>query len=629
MDGSRHRPRRDRRIQGVVPLPSPTAELPSTRRQCACGSGLTRTRCCALDLSSLGSREASRHLAPLEDRAVEAQRGGGTDEAERLALDVLELAPGRARALGVLYEIRKSQGKSEASAALVRRIVALEPNNFWATNELTLLLLGRGNVAEAEKHARNAMRIAPENAQSHYLLGMVFTEANRPAVGEYHYQRALELAEARDPVVLANFGLCLKNQGKMREARALYEESLAAAPNSLHALLGLARLEEADRNLARAKSLVDRAETLAPGNPHVQLLRATVLGRQGDAPAALAVLDAMAAATATLSPVESLEKGRLLDRMGRHEEAFAAFDAGRTRLRELTGQRYLDAQAEQLIGRLKSFFIAKRLATLPRAKTRTDLAQPLFVVGFPRSGTTLLEQTLTAHASIAAGDELPFINEIAELMPRLLDSPLAYPEALAELWMGDHRKDLDNLRDHYLRKVVQLKIVPRGAAWFTDKMPLNETHLGLIGLLFPNSPLLHVVRHPLDVVLSVYSNLLTHGFYCAYALESIAHHYVRVMDLVDHYRAEMKLNYMRLRYEDMIENQEASIRRVLNYINADFDPACLAFHENRRYARTASYAQVTEKLYDRSRYRYRHYLRELQPVIPILQPVIERLSYVL
>jgi tetratricopeptide (TPR) repeat protein len=413
----------------------------------------------------------------------------------------------------------------------------------------------------------------------------------------------------------------------MQAARALYKESLDAVSDSLHTLLGLARLEEADRNLAAAMLLLERAEALFPDNPNVLLLRATVLGRTGDAAAALALLDKLAAAKATLGPAEWLEKGRLLDRMGRYAEAFAAFDAGRSRLREVSSLSYLDEHAQQLTARLRNFFTAKRLATLPRATRRRDVAQPIFVLGFPRSGTTLLEQTLTAHPRIAAGDELPFIVEIAELMPRLLESPLAYPEALAELWMGDHREDLNNLRDHYLRRVGTLGIVPEGAAWFTDKMPLNETHLGLIHLLFPESPLVHVVRHPLDVVLSVYSNLLTHGFYCAYALESAARHYTRVTELVDHHVGEMRLNYLRVRYEDVVDDQEASIRRVLEFIGEDFDPGCLAFHENRRYARTASYAQVTEKLYDRSRYRYRNYLPQLQPVIPILQPVIERLGY--
>jgi Flp pilus assembly protein TadD len=540
---------------------------------------------------------------------------------------VLELAPGRTRALGILFELRKEQGNWRAAEALIRRFVGLEPNNFWAVNEVALLMLGKGDVAEAERHARNAMRIAPDAAQAHYLMGLALTEAYRPAFAEYHYHRAIELSGRREPAVLANMALCLKNQGKMAQARALYEEALAAAPGSMHTLLGLARLEEADRNLDAALALVARAEALEPGNTHAALIRATVLGRQGDAGAALAELDLLAARNARLNAAEWLEKGRLLDRVGRHADAFAAFDAGKQALREVTGTVYQDATASAFLARQKGFFTRRRLATLPRAGVRGDGAQPLFILGFPRSGTTLLEQTLTAHARIAAGDELPFIHELSALMPRMLDSPLAYPEALAELWMADHREDLDNLRDHYLRKVAQLGIVPEGAAWFTDKMPLNETFLGLISLIFPRSPMLHLIRHPLDVVLSVYSNLLTHGYYCSYALESIALHYARVADLVAHYIAELDVRYLPVRYEDMVDDHAAVTRRVLDFVGVAFDPACLAFHENKRYARTASYAQVSEKLYDRSRFRYRNYLTQLQPVIPILEPVITRLGY--
>jgi Tfp pilus assembly protein PilF len=588
---------------------------------------LSPARCCELNPASLGAAEASRHLLPLEESAVRAHDAGVDEEAEPLALDVLELAPRRIAALTVLYKIRKKQGQRQAAAALIGRIVGLEPNNFWATNEMALMLLGQGDIAGALRYARNALRIAPQNAQSHYLMGMALTEAQRPASGEYHYQRALELSGVREPVVLANLALCLKNQGKMQAARDLYAESLAAAPNNLNTLLGFARLEEADRDTAAAMALIDRADAQHPDNPSVLLLRAMVLGRTGDAPAALAVLDRPLEENANLGAGEYLEKGRLLDRMGRYEEAFAAFEEGKKRLREVSGKDYLESIAQQRCARLRNFFVAKRLSTLPRAARSPDVPQPLFVLGFPRSGTTLLEQSLSAHPRIAAGDELPFIAEITEVMPRMLESPLAYPDALAELWMGDHRDDLDSLRDIYLRKVAQLGIVTDSAHWFTDKMPLNETDLGLIHLLFPESPLVHVTRHPLDVVVSVFSNLLTHGHYCAYALESIAKHYVLVADLVEHYRAEMALKYLRVRYEDLIDDQENTLRAVLAFIGEKFDKRCLAFHENRRYARTASYAQVTEKLYDRSRYRYRNYLPQLQPVIPLLEPVIERLGY--
>lgn len=594
---------------------------------CPCGSQLTAGRCCALDLAHLGAPEAQRHLLPLEEQARNAYQQGDTATAERLVIDILELAPGRLAPLSILYELRQQAGVGTAAEALIRRIVRLDPNNFWATNELALMLLSRGSVHEAELHARNAMRIAPDSAQAHYLMGLVLTEAHRPGFAEFHYDRALELAGRRDPAVLSNLGLCLKNQGKMAQARAVYAESLSLAPDVLHTILGLARLEEADRQLQAALALLDRAEVLAPGNASVALLRAVVLGRLGDTAGALDLLDRIEASGAKLGASEFLEKGRLLDKIGRHREAFAAFDAGKACLREVSGQAYLDAQAEADIGRRARFFTRRRLATLPRAKLRGDTAQPIFIVGFPRSGTTLLEQTLTAHPRISAGDELPFIHEITALMPRMLDSPLSYPEALAELWMADHREDLDNLRDHYLRKAAQLGIIQPGAAWFTDKMPLNETDLGLIHLLFPQSPILHVVRHPLDIMLSVYSNLLTHGQYCAYSLETAALHYARIFKLVAGYRAEMDLRYLAIRYEDVVDHQEQAVRQALDFIGEAFDPACLSFHENRRYARTASYAQVSEKLYDRSRFRYRHYLAELAPIVPVLEEAIGALGY--
>ena len=316
------------------------------------------------------------------------------------------------------------------------------------------------------------------------------------------------------------------------------------------------------------------------------------------------------------------------DALGMTEEEKQEFDLRCFLSRAVRDLREkLGLSQKQLAARLKGFFTETRLAILPRARLRDDSAQPIFILGFPRSGTTLVEQTLSAHPRICAGDELPFVNEITQAMMRVLNSPLTYPEALAELWMGDRCQGLDELRDYYLERVRQLDIVEGGAAWFTDKMPLNETHLGLIALMFPHSPIVHVLRHPLDVVLSTFSNHLTHGLYCSYALETAARHYALTFDLVEHYRAQMTLRYLPLRYEDIVDDQEVAVRRMLDFIGEPFDKSCLAFHENRRYARTASYAQVTERLYDRSRYRYRHYLKELEPAIAILEPIINRLGY--
>jgi tetratricopeptide (TPR) repeat protein len=590
---------------------------------------LRAQRCCKYDVENVPPPGAARQLLPLVERATRAFNLKQFDAAEQLALEVLELAPVQPGALDVLWRLRRAQNRFPAAEILLRRFVRFYPNELDQTGELALMLKQSGKLADAELHARNAVRLAPTNPAPHNLMGMILTDGNRPRVGEFHYNRVLELSGDRDPIVLANLAWNLKTQGRIAEARELYEESVAAAPNIMLTLLGWARMEEADRNFDRAAELLDKAEALVPDAPAIQLARAVLHGRRQEYGKALAILDAMKRPKADqpLGADELMEKGRLLDKVGRYDEAFAAYAESKRLVRAATGHEYMDGAAENLFGRLKAFFKATRLGFTPRAGVRTDGPQPVFILGFPRSGTTLTEQILSAHSRIRAGDELPFINEITQIMPRMLNSPLTYPEALAELWMGDQHEGLDNLRDYYLQRVRQLGILTPGAAWFTDKMPLNETHIGLIALLFPQAPMIHVLRHPLDVVLSVFSNHLTHGFFCGFALETAARHYVRVMDLVEHYRAEMTLRYLPIRYEDIVADLDGSARRMLSFIGEDFDARCLNFTENRRYARTASYAQVTETLYDRSRYRYRNYRAQLEPVVPILSPVIARLGY--
>jgi tetratricopeptide (TPR) repeat protein len=592
---------------------------------CACGSGLSADRCCALDWTAAWP-------APMQEPEVvearTAQAAGNIAEAERLLIGVLARSPLHVDALTLLVDIRSSQNKKGASETLLKRVVRLDPNHLPATQALALLLFGKGALAEAEIHARNAVRIAPLDPQSHNLMGMIMTEAHRPHVGEHHYRRARDLLSEPSAILTANLAWNLKNQGRMAESRELYQQSVALDPTLFQTLYGWAQMEETDRNFTRAAELLNAAEKLSPGDPRVLLQRAVLHGRVRAYDQAVATLaDIEKRHAGGLGPLAESERGLLLDKMGRHAEAFAAFSAGKRKLRELTGLAYQSDEALALAERLKGFFVEGRLNILPRAGLRPDVAQPIFIVGFPRSGTTMIEQTLSSHPRIAAGDELPVINELTGLIPRMLSSPLNYPEALSELWLGDHIEGLDNLRDYYLQRARQLGAMRNGADWFTDKMPLNETHLGLIGLIFPQAPIIHVLRHPLDVVLSVFSNHLTHGFLCAYDLTSIGRHYALVSTLVEHYRREMPLRYLAVRYEDVIDNQQEKVRDMLTFVGAPYDPRCLEFHENRRYARTASYAQVTEKLYDRSRYRYRAYRDQLGPVIPIIEPIIRRLGY--
>jgi Tfp pilus assembly protein PilF len=606
--------------------PPPTA----SRSLCACGSGLPADRCCALDWTRPWPA-----AAPAEIERARAAMAAGDPAAERLLVELAARAPASLPVLSLLHDLRARQNREPAAEALLRRIVRLDPNNPGAAVALAARLFGRGALEDAERHARDAVRLAPDDPRPHNLMGLIMTEARQPQAGEHHYRRVIELAGPSNAALLANLAWNLKTQGRIDEARELYRRSIALAPNAFNALYGWARMEEADRQYARAGELLDAAEKVAPGHPHLALQRAVLQIRLKAYDEALAMLDDLQRRTEAAGPPVDLgfrvdlfnERGAVLDKLGRYPEAFAAYGLAKQAMRELTGRSYEAEEAARLAGRLKGFFTADRLKLLPRAAPRPDAPTPIFIVGFPRSGTTMVEQTLSAHPLISAGDELPIFGEMVDLAPRLLGSPLPYPEALADLWLGDKTQGLDLLRDYYLQRARQLGAVGEGARWFTDKMPLNETHLGLIGLMFPSAPVIHLVRHPLDVVLSTFANHMTHGFNCASDLVSIARHYVLTADLVEHYRREAAPNILTVRYEDVIDDQEAWLRRMLDFIGAPFDERCLSFHENRRYARTASYAQVAEKLHDRSRYRYRAYREQLAPVVPILGPVIRRLGY--
>jgi TPR repeat protein/tetratricopeptide (TPR) repeat protein len=603
---------------------------------CACGSGLRSCRCCDLNVSYMAPPEANERVDSFVHRARQALAGGDATAAERLCLNVLDVAPRVPDALWMLYQIRQRADHHTAAMALLRRLVAVNPNNVDATQELAMLLFQRGDLAAAEQHARNAVRLAPVHPRSHNLMGMILTEAGRLQPGEFHYRRVIELSGARDPILLANLAWNLKGQGRIADARQLYEESVEAAPNVFQTWFGWAQLEEADRNFDAARSRLDQAARIRPDDPGLRLARAVLLSREGDPLAALAELKPgpscspdSAGGEARLDPNALLEKGRILDRLQRYDEAFACFDEAKRRARETTEKSYFDREAHEIAQRLRQFFVSDRVRLLPFAPTRERCAQPIFILGFPRSGTTLVEQALSNHPRISAADELPFINELSDTIPRLLGSPLSYPEALSELWLADNRRGLETLRDLYLQKVETRGVIEPGSAWFTDKMPLNEMHLGLIALIFPRSPLVHILRHPLDVILSVFSHHLTHGYFCAYALETIARHYVLIMDLVEHYRTEMALRYLPVRYESMVKDMNDSVRRILEFVGEPFDEHCVEFQKNRRLPHTPSYAQVTEKINDRSLFRYRHYIKHLEPVIPIVQPVMNRLGYTL
>jgi hypothetical protein len=248
-------------------------------------------------------------------------------------------------------------------------------------------------------------------------------------------------------------------------------------------------------------------------------------------------------------------------------------------------------------------------------------------MGFPRAGTTLLEQILCSHSAVMAGGELASLGELRKLASDLLPGPQPFPENLAQSWTADRHYAATLFRDYYLARAEHYGLAKGGKAFFTDKMPFNEIYLPLLKMAFPQAKIVHIRRHPLDVCVSVLANNMTHGLNCGYRIEDTAHHLAAVFDLLEHYRREFELGDYILQYEALVADQAGQTRKLLDYLGLPFEEACLRFHEHRRHAPTASYAQITEKLNDRSIGRHRHYAHALKPFLSRLDRMMTECGY--
>ena len=340
-----------------------------------------------------------RAVDPLVGEGKAALERGDLNLAELRAMQALQQVPDHLEGLILLYQCRRRSNQSGLPLEnVLRRIVRRDPNLLWATADLAFMLFTRGERVECEIHARNALRLAPRNAQAHGIMGLILTETNRAVAGEFHFHRAIEIA-GENTRVASNLANCLKTQGKVEESEIWYRKATELEPKNAGAWLGWARLEEVRRNFARAWELLAEAEAIAPEMPDISLTRAVLYGREKKNEEAVEELSKSNEGDKArhIPAVALLERGRLYDKMDRFDEAWADYTEGKRLCREVQGRVYNAEIAKDLVERLKRFFTRQRMSLLPRASRNEAMPQPIFIVGYPRSGTTMVEQTITAQ----------------------------------------------------------------------------------------------------------------------------------------------------------------------------------------------------------------------------------------
>jgi tetratricopeptide (TPR) repeat protein len=557
---------------------------------------------------------------PLVLTARTAIGAGQWLEAARIAAQLAAQAPDRVEAIEIRYLVARQAEDLIEAEALLRKAIETAPGQRWPHGDLTRLLLDQGRTSEAQAAAVTALRNDPANPDALAMLAGMALDQGLAIEAEDHALAAIGLA-GRHPQLLLLLGKALLFQGQIAQARQALTEAVSHQP-SLEALAALADLEERASDYSAATRCLDRADQAArQRGSNVDLQRTILLARQGRQAEALALLDGRT----DLSGAALLQRGRLRDKAGRHDEAWSDWTSGKARIAAQTGRGYDADELEREAAALTAF--AERCDPCPGlVRAEPKGRQPVFILGFPRSGTTLVEQIVAAHSQVLAGGELPFGRELRELAVARAGGEIAYLDWLVS---GEPpAPDLvAGLRAHYLARAERYRLMAPDGAYFTDKMPLNELWLPLIRLCFPEARVVRVVRHPLDVLVSVLSHDMTHGSNCGYRIGDAARHMRLIHRQIAAYsRAGLRID-LHLRYEDLVADQSGETARLMDCLGLAVEPRQIAFHREARIAPTPSYAQVQEPLNARSIDRWRHYAAELEPAIALLGEVLEELGY--
>lgn len=498
------------------------------------------------------------------------------------------------------------RGDLAAAESCFRQALDLKNDDIDALNFLAMVLAGQKKYGEAVKLMQRALEIRPQDPVLLGNLGGLLNEANDPLPAIRYLREAVRIKPDHVDAIVSLAG-ALHSAGRIDEAQKQYDRALKLQPVHARALMGRATLAQ---NSGRPQAAIDGFRQLRKFYPREVAPLVQILLTAKVTPDLPELRDAEMRVKQQTSVLERSALNHALakayDDLGRYDDAMACL-----------AQAKAGAESFDLAAHARDYATIKSVFTRDHLDSRSGWGSPseipVFIVGLPRSGTSLVEQILASHPKAFGAGEL---NDLGFLAAKFgmkgvqADAPVE-PERLKSLTAAELAAAAQSYLDGLTSRAPK-------ALRISDKMPHNYERLGLIALMFPKAHVIHCRRNPVDTCLSIYMQDFTHSHSYASDLQMLGEYYCIYADLMDHWRNILPLRILEIDYEQLIAAPEAEVRRILDFLGLKWDEACLTFHRTRRNVSTSSHWQVRQPIYASSVGRWRHYRQHLEPLIRAL-----------
>lgn len=561
------------------------------------------------------------------NQAIQYQQAGRLDSARRVYRQILSADPCQPDSLHLLGLIDLQNADIPKAISRIQGAISNDPRQAIFFNSLGNAHRENSQLKKALVCYRKALALKPEYALAHFNMGTAYQELTKWVQAVNHYRAAVQL----DPSLYQahnNLGLSLKAVGQDEKAIDHFQIALRIRPDHTDAYDNLASTLEGLNRLDESKKYVRRSLTLDPDSFFANLNLAKINYRTGNLDRAKAILDTILdrCVPEYLAAHAYTIKGFVDDKLGRYDDAFAAFEAGnRHELNSAPGRRLKEKHREDLIlvDRIIDGFRDRRFTARPGAPPSDHPVLIAFLVGFPRSGTTLIEQILNSHSKIATIDEKPVLDALVRS---------AIDGTDLRRWLSEtDTAFIRRFRARYFNMVDYQTIGCHGRKLVVDKLPLNVLNIGFIQHFFPEAKIIVALRHPLDSILSNYMQRfrLNARMYNFLQLDTAARFYAKIMGFYLNLRYSLALGIHEVRYENIVDDIAGESRKMMRFLNLPWEAGMLNYHKKakKRNINTPSYAQVVQPIYTSSVLRWRHYAKPLSPIFPVVQPVIEAFAY--